>query len=80
MEVLGDFTSQQLDPYKAHACAENTSCDVKIVKIGPPVEAQHDPKYKGKQQGRLRNQNMRHITCSPWPPTLSQHHVDLHVC
>ena len=34
---------------------------------------------KARKKGRLRNRNVRQVTCSPRPPTMSQRHVDLHV-
>ena len=35
-------------------------------------------KRKKKEKGRLRNQKMWRVTCSPIPPTLSHRHMDLH--
>ena len=41
----------------------------------PVINVKAVPRKKKKEKGRLRNQNMSHVTCLPRPPTLSQLHV-----
>ena len=38
-----------------------------------------DGREPNNRKGRLRNQNMWHVTCSPRPPTLLHRHMDFHV-
>jgi len=47
-----------MGPQKAQHCTETHAYKVSIVKIGLPVQAERDPKYKVRKKGRLTNQNM----------------------
>ena len=64
---------------KAHPCAETRHMTYRSSKSVYGRWRSAIPRIKKEKRSPVRSQSVRHVTCSPRPPTLSQRHMDLHV-